>query len=73
MTTFVRRVWSCSPRRTQAKGLPDGVRGATGGGPTGMINVSARKRAKTTRELAELLIKPPFRGQCGDQGEMVAR
>jgi hypothetical protein len=38
-----------------------------------MIEASARKRAKTTRERAELPIKPPFRGQRGDQGEMVAR
>jgi hypothetical protein len=48
-------------------------RGATGGSPTGMINASAQNRAKTTRERAELLIKPPFRRQRGDQGEMVAR
>jgi hypothetical protein len=60
-------------QRGQAKGLPDGARGATEGGPTGMINLSARKRAKMTRERAELLIKPQFQGQCGDQGEMVAR
>jgi hypothetical protein len=38
-----------------------------------MIKATARKRAKTTRERAELPIKPPSRGQCGDQGEMVAR
>jgi hypothetical protein len=60
-------------QRGQAKGLPLGVRGATGGGFTGMIEASARKRPKMTRERAELSIKPPSRGQCGDQGEMVAR
>jgi hypothetical protein len=38
-----------------------------------MIKASARKRAKMTRERAELLIKPPFQRQCGDQGKMVAR
>jgi hypothetical protein len=33
-----------------------------------MIKGSAREGAKTTRECAELLIQPPFRGQRGDQG-----
>jgi hypothetical protein len=66
----------CDPsgrRRGQAKGLPDGARGATGGGPGGRDRGFGAETAKTSRERAELLIKPPFRGQRGDQGEMVAR
>jgi hypothetical protein len=60
-------------QRGQAEGLPLGRAAPPEAVLTGMIEAWARKRRKSTRGRAELLIKPPSLGQCGDQGEMVAR